>query len=234
MAQNSVSWETRISRALSATLSSRFPLIIELAGLPYTAKTTFVDALSKLFVNTGFSSVTLKERASDCPLGDRWSAEFTIWGITTFISQYLEFRDSGKQIIIADRGLFDALVWLDVKYQKHRCDRLILEQMTALVKTPLWFDHIHLILVFMAPTQAVLNRSTERTLTQRESLVTTEDNIDLLRRSYENQVNIWSKSNLLVQMIEADNMQLRETLARATELVVYSLEALIDLPETGK
>jgi hypothetical protein len=107
------------------SLSTRFksetrrPIVIEFAGLPKAGKTSTIGQVQSFLRRCGFRVEVVIERASICPIRDKKHANFNVWTATTSLAQILEHTQlPGKaddpEVIILDRGLFDAVCWLSI------------------------------------------------------------------------------------------------------------------------
>ena len=99
----------------------RKPVVIEFAGSPKAGKTTTLSTVHTFLKRCGFKVEVVIERASVCPIRDKKHANFNIWTACTTLAQILEKTQHQHQrephpdapeILILDRGLFDAIVWL--------------------------------------------------------------------------------------------------------------------------
>lgn len=91
--------------------------MIEFAGVPKAGKTTTIAHVQGFLKRCGFRVKVVVERASVCPLRDKQDPSFNIWTATTTLAQILEHtqespKDGDPDILILDRGLFDAICWL--------------------------------------------------------------------------------------------------------------------------
>lgn len=117
------------SRAESAAqrfrTSGRAPVVIEFAGLPKAGKTTTLNHVQAFLKRCGFRVEVVIERASVCPIRDKKHSNFNIWTACTTLSQILEKtqsppRPDDPDILILDRGIFDAICWLTMMEQLAR------------------------------------------------------------------------------------------------------------------
>ncbi len=226
----SLNFEDRIRAIVDTVDISLLPLTVELSGLPRVGKSGFADALIDLIHRSGCKAVIYQQDQYNCPILDNWSIDFTSWGITTFVKQFYEFRNSGQQIIIADRGLFDATVWLRLKYEKGICDRQTYQTLRNLAMTSPWWTHQTLVIVFDAPISTALKRAKERRLYNGESFVTNKHVLPLLRKAYREESALINKDQVqnnkpdLVKYFRTNRKNLHHALYEATELVISSLE----------
>ena len=99
----------------------RRPVVVEFAGAPKAGKTRTLLSVQAFLKRCGFKVEVVIERASVCPIRDKKHANFNIWTACTTLAQILEKTQhqheriphpDSPEILILDRGLFDALIWL--------------------------------------------------------------------------------------------------------------------------
>jgi len=118
----------------------RKPVVIEFAGAPKAGKTRTLSSLRAFLKRCGFKAEVVIERASMCPIRDKKHANFNIWTACTTLAQILEKTQyqhernphpDSPEVLILDRGLFDALIWLAMMEHLARikkADREIVER----------------------------------------------------------------------------------------------------------
>ena len=97
---------------------ARRAFVIELTGTPKAGKSTSVVALQTFFKEAGYQVHLLKERAADCPLPMKGHFFFNAWTMATMLSEVLETHETPVDLLILDRGFFDALVWLELQSRR--------------------------------------------------------------------------------------------------------------------
>lgn len=93
--------------------------VIEFAGTPKAGKSTSVEAIRHFFTRYDFRVHVLMERASVCPIPMKGHLFFNTWCAATMLAELLANVDTETDVIIVDRGIFDALVWLTLQRQRH-------------------------------------------------------------------------------------------------------------------
>ena len=93
------------------------PLFVEFAGTPKSGKSTCIDIINHFFRRLGFKVLAPTEGASKRTpyyLKDNLVA-FNAWSATYALTHILEGRYGADeyQLVIMDRGLFDALAWFE-------------------------------------------------------------------------------------------------------------------------
>jgi predicted NUDIX family phosphoesterase len=92
--------------------------VMEFSGTPKSGKTTSVEAIRQFLSRHGFRVHVLTERAAVCPIPMKGHLFFNTWCATSMLAELLANVESQTDIIIVDRGLFDALVWLTLQKKR--------------------------------------------------------------------------------------------------------------------
>lgn len=110
------------ARALLDVLRSqaRRAFVLELTGTPKAGKSTSVTTLETFFREAGYQVHLLKERAADCPLPMKGHFFFNAWTAATMLAEVLETHEANVDLLILDRGFFDALVWLELQARREQ------------------------------------------------------------------------------------------------------------------
>jgi len=121
------------SRTVQALLErqARRPFVLEITGTPKAGKTTLIKQLAGVLEACGWRVRVLKERAEDCPIPMKGHFFFNTWTTTTMLAGLLDAVDREGDLVILDRGIFDALIWLELQ----RCNRQVTEQEHAACET---------------------------------------------------------------------------------------------------
>jgi len=101
---------------LKETQRQKRPIVIEFSGSPKSGKTSCINSLELFLKRNGFRVAIIQERASVCPIPDKHSPMFNIWTACASISGMLAILEQETppcDILIVDRGIFDALCWFD-------------------------------------------------------------------------------------------------------------------------
>lgn len=128
--------QKRAEAARERFRDARKPIVIEFAGVPKSGKTSTISQIQSFFKRCGFRVQVVVERASVCPVRDKKHFTFNVWTLCTTLANILEKtqeppKDGDPDILILDRGLFDAISWLTVMENLSRIrpsDREIIER----------------------------------------------------------------------------------------------------------
>lgn len=96
------------------------PIIIELSGTPNSGKTTALSAISDVMTRNQITHTVIQESASRCLITDKLSPEFNYWTASDTIQRLIRASQENIPLILCERGLFDALTWLDFHFQRNQ------------------------------------------------------------------------------------------------------------------
>ncbi len=165
-------------------MSEKPTLIIELFGLPRTGKTTISRILRKSLLEKGFNPHVVTERASVCPIRDKLHPFFNLWTSMALIKEYVEVWEQGYDVVIADRGLMDALVWIET-FNDHEKYALVQQVVHSLLNSQL----IHLSLLcgyyMYAEIDTVLEREERHMVQPRKGRILNEKTLARYREAFE-------------------------------------------------
>lgn len=100
--------------ALKQEHRQKRPIVIEFSGSPKAGKTSCINSLELFLKRNGFSVSIVQERASVCPVSDKQSPMFNLWTACMSLAGLigtLENKKNQVDVLILDRGIFDALCW---------------------------------------------------------------------------------------------------------------------------
>jgi hypothetical protein len=133
----------------------RRPLLVEFAGTPRAGKTTSIDRLSRLLDTQGCWVHRVEEQARDCPVRIKRDPRFNLWTASKTVVETIDACCSGADVILIDRGVFDALCWLDWYHRSGRLPTSDYERIDGWLRMQLLRDMIDLVVVMVvAPGEA--------------------------------------------------------------------------------
>lgn len=97
---------------------ARRPFVLEVTGTPKAGKTTLITLAEGFLRDAGWHVHVLTERAAACPLPMKGHFLFNTWTLGTMLAGLIDAVDRDDDLVILDRGVFDALIWLEVQKQQ--------------------------------------------------------------------------------------------------------------------
>lgn len=165
----------------------RRPIIIEFCGSPKAGKTSCINALAMFLRRNSFKVKVLVERASVCPINSKYDPLFNIWTVCSAIAELSEtISNSPKEydILILDRGIFDALCWFEWQNTHHYLDKDSLGRISNFLTMKRWRAAIDLVLIFEASPNTSIDREYAALLTRKRGSIMREPILE----SYKNAI----------------------------------------------
>ena len=111
--------QQRAEAAAERFSAARKPVVVEFAGVPKAGKSTTIGQVHAFLKRCGFRVEVVVEHASICPIRDKKHANFNVWTACSTLSQILEKTQvpsgpADPDVLLLDRGLFDAVNWFAV------------------------------------------------------------------------------------------------------------------------
>lgn len=133
------------------------PIIIEFDGTPNSGKTTISEETFKILKNI-FKCSYITERAINCKINDKLSPQFNFVTGTQTIIKIIEEIEHGNQIIICERGLLDAIFWMDFHYANNKISSKINQLMANFYLSEEFINYKVFSIVMQCDSSATINR----------------------------------------------------------------------------
>ena len=155
--------QKRAEAAKARFNGARKPVVLEFAGVPKAGKTTTLNQIQTFLKRCGFRVEVVVERASVCPIRDKKHANFNVWTACTTLAQILQKTQTPAQpddpdIVILDRGLFDAVCWFAVMERLARIRRAERDQIEQFLLMEDWRWRITGVIVMTAAPRVSMER----------------------------------------------------------------------------
>lgn len=156
--------------SLKETRRQKRPIVIEFSGSPKSGKTSCINSLELFLKRNGFRVEIIHERASVCPVYDKHSPMFNIWTSCMSISGMigvLERKEINCDVLILDRGIFDAFCWfnwLSAKKMMETDQKEIIENFLVL---DCLINRIDIVFAFSADPETSIEREFANLLTDK-------------------------------------------------------------------
>lgn len=156
----------------------RRPIVIEFCGSPKSGKSSCINSLSLFLRRNSFRTKVLTERASVCPVTDKYDPNFNIWTACSAIAELVEALSNHSKdfdVIILDRGIFDALCWFNWLKGNDSLDQENFGSLETFLTMNQWRTVIDLVYVFTATPEVSLEREYASLLTRKPGSIMCED-----------------------------------------------------------
>lgn len=206
------------------------PIVIEFSGSPKAGKTSCINSLELFLKRNGFSVKIVQERASVCPVSDKQSPMFNLWTACMSLAGLigtLENKKSNVDVLILDRGIFDALCWFEwlvsnsKMEEKQRCiteDFLLMEE---LIKS------IDIVFAFSVEPQISIDREYANLLTNKPGSIMNQKVLAEYLEAIENTYSLKRSFFHEVFMIDTSNKNQDQVGKEVTEKTLDTLKNML-------
>lgn len=154
---------------------ARRPFILELAGTPKAGKTTVLGILKDFLKAQGFRVWIMRERAADCPIAMKGHFFFNAWTSATMLAQVLAQLDTDNDVLLLDRGFFDALVWLELQDKRGQLSAIEKSTFEAFILLERWSRLTDLTVLLRTDPDTAMRRENQGRLIPREGSIMNDD-----------------------------------------------------------
>lgn len=207
-------------------LASR-AFVIEFAGTPKSGKSTTVEAIRHFFARSGFRVHVLIERASICPIPMKGHLFFNTWCASTMLSELLEEVDTDTDIIIVDRGIFDALVWLTMQKDRGELTSDEFHIIEAFFLMDRWRGLIDLAVVMNVDPEEAIRRENSQRISARIGSIMNEEVLGRLSESVRKAARTYGPKFDGIIEHETSGMTIRESAAKLATQILDRLEEFL-------
>lgn len=172
---------------------ARRAFVLEFTGTPKAGKSTSVATLQTFFKGAGYQVHLLKERAADCPLPMKGHFFFNAWTMATMLAEVLETHETSVDLLILDRGFFDALIWLELQVRRGQVTAGEKRTFSEFILLERWRSLVDLTFIMKVSPEKALERENEKLIVPRtggmmnpRALGEFNEVLALVRREYEN------------------------------------------------
>lgn len=210
------------------------PLFIEFAGTPKSGKSSTIDSVAHFFRRLDYRVLAPSEGASKRTpwyLKDDLAA-YNTWSACYALRNVLEGRyDAEKhEIVILDRGLFDALVWFDLLTREGQIEREFCESVQSFLLIDKWRMDIDLVLLFKVGPESSMERENRAKLVKKTGRAMNPQFLEKLNASYDSVRESYSDlfANFAVIDTGEEAVDEREAARQVADLTLGILESTFD------
>lgn len=163
--------ETRAEKVQMLLQYAPRAFAMEFAGTPKSGKSTSVEAVRHFFSRHGLRVHVLSERAAACPIPMKGHLFFNTWCASSMLAELLANVETETDIIIVDRGLFDALVWLILQEKRGELNTTEARTIEAFLLLERWRSLIDLAVVMSVSAEEALSRENSQRITRKSGSI---------------------------------------------------------------
>jgi len=185
---------------LKRSFRQRRPIVIEFSGSPKSGKTSCINSLDFFLKRNGFKVEIVQERASVCPVHNKKSPMFNIWTVCASIVgmlSVLEKKEATCDVLILDRGIFDAFCWFDWLASTGKMEKSQKEVIENFLTMDLIRNRIDIVFAFTASPEISIKREFANLLTDKPGVIMNKpilaEYLDSIKNVYESKKKYFHK-----------------------------------------
>lgn len=218
--------------SLKKKYRQRRPIVIEFCGSPKAGKTSCINSLNIFLKRNGFKTAILSERAGFSPISDKYNPVFNVWTCTAAINEINKKMDHAQHgeeidIIISDRGIFDALCWFKWLKSQHHMNQKEYEVLTEFATLHRWLKNIDLVYVFMVSPDVSIQREYANLLTQKRGSIMCESVLEQYLNSVNETMAEYKKDFRSVHQIETTDKEQNDVGYEVTSKTLHLLKTML-------
>lgn len=182
--------------------------------------------LDSFLRDCGFRVQVLKERASECPLPMKGHFFFNTWTTGTMLAGLLDSVDREHDVVILDRGIFDALIWLHMQAQEEQTSPEEKAAFEAFVKLERWRRLVDRVCLIRTDAEIAMQRENHNRLLARSGSIMNKQRLGEFNRAMDELARTASDDFVLTELENSANP--REGALRLIDDVLGALRAWCD------
>ncbi len=191
----------------------RRPIVIEFCGSPKSGKSSSINSLDLFLRRNKFRTKVLTERASVCPVKKKYDPYFNIWTVCSAVASLSEILSNNSKdydVVILDRGIFDAICWFSWLLKEEHFDEKNYKSIMSFLTMNRWRSVIDLIYVFTANPQVSLEREYANLLTRKMGSIMHPEILESYNETISEIVSCYESKFKKVEQIDTSSKGINE------------------------
>lgn len=207
------------------------PIVIEFCGTPKSGKTTSILSLNTFLKRNNFKTRVISERASVCPISDKYNPNFNFWNMFRSASELIEWyheRSKKVDVIICDRGYFDCLCWFKWFESNKHISTQELQSIVNFTTMKYFSASLDLIFALKASPETALSREYVNLLTTKHGSIMNAQVIQEYNNCLEVSIQDYESQFRYIDMLETDNVSQLDLNFEVTSKVLEKLHEMLN------
>ncbi|MBJ7502001.1 MAG: hypothetical protein JHC57_19770 [Sphingopyxis sp.] len=208
---------------------ARRPIVIEFCGTPKAGKSSCIGSLVIFLKRNGFKVKVLTERASVCPISNKFDPNFNVWTGCSALAELMHILSNESKmydVIIMDRGVFDAVCWFHWQKSRNYLDENHYNVFRDFFFAERWSARIDIVYILGADAKTALDREYANLLTRKTGSVMNRSVITSYNQSINECVNLYESKFRQIRDIRTDDISQNQV---SYDVTIDILEALGEL-----
>ncbi len=208
------------------------PFFVEFAGMPRAGKSSTITHTVECLQTLGFRIYAPAEGASQAPeyIKRKDLVAYNLWTTCyalTVILEGLHVRNPDLyDVVVLDRGLFDALCWIEYLEDGGKIDEGERKRIADFLRIDNWNGMIDLVFVFTCDAETAKKRNEKYQLIPRLGIVTNEDELRKLHDGYMSNGECYEEDfKQVVQVDTSGNPEVKNVCYSVLREILTGIEA---------
>jgi predicted NUDIX family phosphoesterase len=209
----------------------RRPLVIEFCGAPKSGKSSCISSLELFLRRNGFKTRVLTERASVCPVKNKFSPLFNFWTVCSALVELVEIlsnHSKDNEIIILDRGIFDGLCWFNFLKDRGNLSEENFYSFENFLTMNKLKSVIDLVYIFTAEPSVSLEREYANLLTEKTGSIMKPVVLEEFKQSIVSSAQKYSKIYRRIEMFDTSSKDQNQVSFEVTTNILNILQDTIE------
>ena len=202
--------------------------MVEFAGTPKSGKSTSVEAIRHFFKRYEFRVHVLTERADQCPIPMKGHLFFNTWCAACMLAELLENVDTKTDLIIVDRGLFDALIWFRTQAKRGELSKKELNHIENFLLMDRWKNLFDVVAVLRASASTALKRENDQRITMRSGSIMNNSMLEALSDAVDDAADHYGKRFKSIIVQDTDNGDVRSVNVNLLDQILGCFESFVN------
>lgn len=205
---------------------ARRPIVIEFSGSPKSGKSSCISSLDIFLRRNNFRTKVLTERASVCPIENKFDPLFNVWNGCAALNQLSEIisnRPRDYDVVILDRGFFDSLCWFEWQRMNGFLGTGDFERFVSFFTAERFRMMVDLVIHFDAEPSTSMEREYKHLLTRKEGSVMRSHVLDGYRSAAKYAREKYERQFRQLVVVKTDEHDQNKVSAMVTKLVLEKL-----------
>lgn len=202
--------------------------VVEFCGTPKAGKSTAVEAIRHFFARNGMRVHVLQERAERCPIPMKGHLFFNTWCASSSLAEFLEVVEAEADVLLVDRGLFDALVWLTLQENRGEVTSEEVAGISNFLLLERWRRLTDLVLVMSAQPETAIQRELDARISARPGSIMNPRVLQAIAEALRNTLDRYQDRFHSVEHLDTTGQSPRETNEQIAGHVLGGMEGMLN------
>jgi hypothetical protein len=188
----------------------RRAIVIEFSGAPKAGKTACISSLAQFFKKNKYKVHVIHEAASICPVSDKHGLFFDLWTLCSTFTELIEIlgnEENRFDIVLIDRGIFDALCWFNWLCAQGKFENKSKINLERLMLSDEIIKYIDIVFSFMVKPEISMQRKYANLLTDISGTIMNTDTLEQYNNSTRSMIEQYGKRFHHLEVIDTSDTE---------------------------